>query len=308
MIAALLVLLVGCHRQRRELVIFHAASLTQPLGDAAELFKRHNPSIAVRLEPSGSQVAVRKLTDYGMRADVIAVADAALIDKMLVPAYTGHNLTFATGEMVIAHKDHSRFTDEITTENWQRVLVRPGVRIARANPDTAPLGYRTLIVWKLAEQAGNAGLTAKLVAQCAPEHVAADEMDVLALLESRAVDYVFLYRSTAEDHRLKTTALPPELNLSRSALNDRYAQAEVEVRMDQGVSHSLIHGEAIAYSLSILDRAKEPDAARRFVALLLSDDGRKILERRGFSPMTPASCHPCNGIPAELGALVSSAP
>jgi molybdate/tungstate transport system substrate-binding protein len=286
-------------------VVFYASSLSAVLGDAAEVFQKENPRLRVRLEPSGSQVAARKVTELGMRADIIAVADAGLISKMMIPAHATWNAIFATNEIVLVHKDHSKWTDQITAENWPEILLRKGVRLGRADPDTAPIGYQTLMVWQLAEVSGAhgaawAGLPAKLTAQCSKEHVTHDEVELLGLLESRAIDYAFLFRSTAEDHHLKILSLPPEINLSRQDLAGRYAATSVEVRMKQGQGKARIEGAPVTYGLTIPANAPHPDAAARFAAFLLGDNGRRLLDRRGFHPLARAQCAPCAGLPGPL--------
>jgi molybdate/tungstate transport system substrate-binding protein len=302
---------VGCKSQTTEVVVFYASSLTAVLGDAAESFQKNNPGVRVRLEPSGSQVAVRKVSELGMRADVVAVADAALIPKMMIPSHASWNATFATNEIVLAHKDHSKFTDQLTAQNWSEVTTRDGVRVGRADPDTAPIGYQTLIVWQLAELAGlrpatGTGLAAELKHHCANEHVTHDEGELLALLESRAVDYAFLFRSTAEDHHLKILSLPPEINLSRQDLAERYAAAHVEVRMKRGQGSATVTGGPIVYGLTIPANAPHAEAAARFVSFLFSDAGMKMQQRRGFHPISPPACGPCGGLPNALTPLVKA--
>jgi len=308
-----LVLFAGCRKSQTEVAAFHASSLTAVLGDAAEKFQRDNPGIRLRLEPSGSQVAARKVVELGMRADIVAVADAGIIGKMMIPRHAAWNVVFATNEMVLAHKDHSKFTDEITTQNWPSVLSRPGVRLGRADPDTAPLGYHTLLAWQLAEKSGSyaaagANLTERLSGQCAKENVTHDEAELLTLLEARAIDYAFLFRSTAEDHHLKITALPVDQNLSQPELAEHYASVSVEVRMRQGDGRTRIIGGPITYGLTIPVGAPHAAAAQRFVALLLGESGRRLLERRGFRPAKPAWCSPCTMLPEELGSLLVAKP
>jgi molybdate/tungstate transport system substrate-binding protein len=230
---------------------------------------------------------------------------------MLIPRHAGWNLIFATNEIVLAHKDHSRFTDEVSTQNWPSVLGRVGVRLGRADPDTAPLGYHTLLAWQLAEQSGNYGpagmnLRARLSGQVPKEHVTQDEAELLALLESRAIDYAFLFRSTAEDHHLKITGLPLEQNLSNPDLSELYAKASVEVRMKQGEGRARITGGAITYGLTIPTGAAHATEARRFLTMLL--EVPRLFERRGLRPARPAWCNPCNGLPNELGSLVVPKP
>jgi molybdate/tungstate transport system substrate-binding protein len=323
-LTAVVLAVTACRGRGSEVIVFHATSLTQALGEAAELFQRDNPSVRVRLEPSGSQVAARKLTELGMSADVVIVADTAIVDRMLVPEHASFDLTIATNEMVIAHKDHSRFTDEITTENWTAILVRPGVRLGRANPDTSSIGYHTLLTWELAQRWLNTprrsvpkadpnppvpvppDLVAQLRAHCDDAHVVHDETELRALLESGAIDYAFLYRSTAEDHHLKITALPSKANLSTSELRSFYADAEVEVRMERGAAKQRVRGAPITYGLTIPLLAPNAKGAAQFASLLISDQGRRIFERRGFRPVKPAHCEPCIGVPKELGPWISS--
>ena len=302
---------LGCKSRTTEVVVFHASSLSALLGDASEAFQKANPSLRVRLEPSGSQVAARKVSELGMRADIVAVADAALIDKMMIPAHATWNAIFATNEIVVAHKDHSKGTDQISAQNWPDILTRQGVRLGRADPDTAPIGYQTLMVWQLAESSGAFGpsgvqLSDRLKAHCSKDHVVHDEAELLALLESRSIDYAFLFRSTAEDHHLKILALPPEINLSRQDQAAHYQSAQVEIRMKQGQGSARIAGAPVTYGLTIPHHAPHPDGAARFAAFLFGDFGRRLLARRGLHPLSPVQCIACTGLPAELRVLVTS--
>jgi len=303
----------GCRKPSTEVIVFYASSLSAVLSDAAEKFQRENPQIRLRLEPSGSQVAARKVVELGMRADIVAVADAGIISKMMIPRHASWNVIFATNEIVLAHKDHSRFTDEVSSQNWPSVLARPGVRLGRADPDTAPLGYHTLLAWELAEKSGTYGdagmnLTARLSGQCAKEHVTHDEAELLTLLEARAIDYAFVFRSTAEDHHLKITALSAEQNLSKPELAEHYASVSVEVRMKQGEGKTRIIGGPVTYGLTIPAGAAHAPEAQRFVAMLLGDGGRRLLERRGFRPAKPAWCSPCAALPDGLSSGVVKSP
>jgi molybdate/tungstate transport system substrate-binding protein len=306
-LAFLCVLPSSCKRPGTEIIVYYASSLSAVLGDAAEAFQKSNPSYRVRLEPSGSQVAVRKVTELGMRADLVAVADSGLIPKMMIPSHATWNAIFATNEIVLAHKDHSRFTDQISAANWSEVLLRDGVRLGRADPDTAPIGYQTVMVWQLAEAAvgqGGAGLAERLAGKCSSAHITHDEAELLALLESRAIDYAFLFRSTAEDHHLKILSLPPEINLSRRDLSARYATASVEIRMKQGQNGAHITGAPVVYGLTIPTHAPHAEAAARFVSFLVGEPGRRLFERRGFHPLAQARCVPCDELPATLGSVV----
>jgi molybdate/tungstate transport system substrate-binding protein len=297
---ALVLLAAGCSA-RKEVVVFHAASLRRAASDLAAEFQRREPGWRVRLEPSGSLVAARKLAELGMRADVVMVADAGVIDRMLVPAHAAWSVEFAAGEIVLAHKDHSRFTDEVSTEKWREVLLRPGVRLGRVDPETAPIGYHTRFAWQLCA-GGQPDLADRLAAGVAREHVAPDETELLALLEARAVDYAFLYRSSAEDHHLKITALPEACNLSRRDQAARYAAVQTSVRGKP------VRGAPVTYGVTIPTSAPQPAAAARLVGLLLGEEGGRLLENAGFHPLRPAPCRGCAALPAALRPLATGAP
>lgn len=304
LVGVLLVGLMSC-KQPVEIVVFHAASLRRAFADVAAEYERANPKVRVRLEPSGSQVAIRKVTESNMRADVVAVADAELIDKMMTPQHASWNLEFATNEIVLAHLQHSRFTAEITAQNWPEVVLRAGVKLGRVDPDTAPLGYHTVFAWQLAERSGlygapGEGLAQKLIAAVPAAQMAADETELLGRLEARAIDYAFLYRSTAEDHRLKIVALPPEVNLGYPKLAANYGAATLEVRMKQGSGKSLLRAHPITYGLTIPSGAPHREEAEKLVAFLIGPRGQMLQRAVGFSPLGPALTRS----PSQLGSLL----
>jgi len=309
-LAALLVL-AGC-RQRAEVVVFHAASLSRLFVDVAERFERAHPRYVVRAEPSGSQVAARKVAELGLRADLVAVADLRVLDELLVPAQADWALGFATNEIVIAHGQHSRFTEEVSEESWPEVLTRPAVRLGRVDPDLAPIGYQSLLSWRLAERrwarsGPGTDLAARLAARCAPGHVVSDEAELVALLEARALDYAFLYRSTAEDHRLKITALPAEVGLGRVEHAAAYAAAEVEVRMRSGAPRVRIRGAPLVFGLAVPRSAPNPEGALLLAAFLLGEEGRGALSRAGLRPLAPGAGALPERLPAALRPLAAGA-
>lgn len=292
-------LMIAC-RDRSEIVVFCAASLHPVLSDASRRFQREQPSIKVSLQPSGSLVAARKISELGMRADLIVVADADVIDQMLYPKHARWNLEFLANEIVIAHRDHSRFTDEISSTNWPELLMREQVRLGCTNPDTAPLGYRTVFTWQLTgKDEGLPKLAEHLRARCADEHVAPDESELVQLLESRTIDYAFIYRSTAESHHHKLTLLPPQTNLSRTEFADHYRKASVEINVTRRKKER-IYGKPITYSFTIPTNARNFRGARAFAAFLLGEKQREAFERAGFQTLHPAPCRRCDTLPKAL--------
>ena len=300
---------VAC-TDRQEIVIFHSPSLSRVLLDIGEEFAKQNPQFRLRVEVSASLVATRKLTELNLLADVLVLADADVIDKMLLPDYADWNVRFAINEIVLAHAAHSRYTEEITTDNWPAILTRSHVRLGLANPDTSPLGYQTLFVLGLAESAYRyPNLAQTLRTGVAPEHIAADEAELWALLSSRAIDYAFLYRSTAEDQRLKLTALPADINLSQPEHEADYAKAAASVVLKHDQTPVTIRGATIWYGVTVPRAAPHPEAAQKYVAFLLGESGQRALRHAGFRPCVPALSAQWRALPADVQRLaVASQP
>ena len=151
----ILSLLPGCS-SGATLTIYHAGSLTIPFDEVTKEFNKLYPDIKVEAEVAGSVTAIRKVTELGKKADIIASADYTLIPEMMFPEYAEWYIIFATNQMVIAYTDNSLFGNEINGDNWYEILQRDGVKYGRSNPDRDPCGYRTLMVWQLAEDYYNA--------------------------------------------------------------------------------------------------------------------------------------------------------
>jgi molybdate/tungstate transport system substrate-binding protein len=78
--------------------------------------------------------------------------------------------------------------------------------------------------------------------------------------------------------------------------------------MKQGEGKARIIGGPVTYGLTIPADAPHAAEARRFVAMLLGEDGRRLLERRGFRPAKPVWCSPCTMLPEELSSFLVAKP
>ena len=184
----------------RDLIIFHAGSLSVPFKEISEAFERENPGVKVLLEAAGSRTCARKITDLGRRCDVMASADYSVIDALLIPEHAAWNIKFASNEMAIVYHGGSRSAGEINADNWHEILLRDGVAFGRSDPNSDPCGYRAVLTVKLAEgHYGLEGLSGSLLEKD-NEYIRPKETDLLALLESGTIDYIFLYRSVAQQH------------------------------------------------------------------------------------------------------------
>ena len=289
-----------------KLIVFHAGSLTVPMKALAEAFQAKHPGVTFEAEASGSRTAARKISDLGRQADIMMSADYTVIDELLIPDFASWNIIFARNTMVIAYTDQSKHANEINTDNWYEVLIREGVVYGRSDPNADPCGYRTPMVWQLAEKHYNVpGLYAKLDEHCPPENVRPKSVELIALLESGDMDYAFEYRSVAVQHGLKFVELPEEINLSQVKQADFYKQAKVQVSGKEPGTTITKTGKPIVYGVTITRNAPNPGLAVAFVAFLISPEGQAIMEQQGQPPIVPPfACTGRDKLPASLQALV----
>ncbi len=229
-----LLVAVGCNgpekpAETNELIIFHAGSLTKPFHEIADAFESENPGVQVLLEAAGSRECARKISELHKPCDIIATSDYAVIETLLIPEFTEWQLAFARNEMCLVYNPHSKMSDKINSGNWYEVLLNDSIYFGRADPESDPCGYRTVLMFDLAEKYyGSEGLAGRLK-QKDMEFIRPKEVDLLALLESNAIDYVFIYSSVAIQHNLKYIELPDEINLSNPAFSDLYSTVSIEL-------------------------------------------------------------------------------
>jgi len=267
------------------LSVFNAGSLAAPFREVFRAFRDRYPEVEPRSESSGSVEAARKLTDLGKVPDVLAVADLAVLEQLVVPAHAAWGATFASNAMVIAYRPDAPGAGRLTMDSWPEALTASGVRIGRADPAQDPAGYRALMVFQLAERHyGQAGLERRLLANSGDRYVRPKSVELIALLQTGNLDYALEYRTVAIHSGLPFLELPDEVNLANPELAERYRTAKVSIprsRRSQDLTLDFV-GEPIAYGITIPTRAPNPAAARAFVRFLLGPEGRAILARNGF--------------------------
>jgi molybdate/tungstate transport system substrate-binding protein len=287
-----------------DLIIFHAGSLSVPIKEISKAFKQENPDANIMLEAAGSVECARKITDLKRPCDVMASADYTVIDKMLIPEFADWNIKFASNEMAIVFTGKSRKSTEITATNWYNILLGEDVQIGRADPNSDPCGYRTVLVTKLAESYyQQKGLSEKLLEK-GRNNMRPKETDLLALLETGNVDFIFLYKSVAEQHKLKYILLPDDINLKNPDYAGIYNSATVEINGKSPDEKITQRGEPMVYGITIPRNTQNKPLAFAFVKFLLSKEkGIAILEKSGQPSMVPSETNTYNNIPAELKAF-----
>ncbi len=293
------------NRLQGTVTIFHAGSLTVPLEQLTRAFRASHPGVTFETEAAGSLVSARKVSELGRQADLVIVADYTVIDNLLLPAFADWNIRFAGNEMVIAYTGRSRYADEINAQNWYEIITRNDVIYGHSDPNTDPCGYRTLLVWQLAEEHYRLpGLYSRLRERCPLENIRPKETDLVPLLRSGDMDYAFEYRSVAVQHGLRFVELPDEINLSRAEYADFYRRASVELKGAGGDSSITQVGAPIVYGVTIPENAPRPDLAVEFLKFLLGPEGQEIMKATGHPPLVPAVSEQADALPAELRDMV----
>lgn len=284
-----------------ELIIFHAGSLSVPFKQIADSFQQIYPEVTVKREAAGSVDCARKITDLNRQADIMASADYKVIQKLLIPGYTSWLIKFAANEMTLVYDDDSKYADEINQQNWMDILLREDVYYGRSDPDSDPCGYRTVIASELAEKYyKRKGFSKSLLAKD-QNFIRPKETDLIALLESNALDYIFLYRSVARQHGLKYISLPDSVNLGNPDLKEFYSKASVQIDGKKPGETLEMKGEPMVYGVTKLKNAPNPKAAEAFLQFLLLDQkGLKMMEENGQPPLVPASTSTYPNIPKAL--------
>lgn len=258
-------------------MVYSAGSLARPLRAALEAFQTQT-GVSYQLESAGSLETARKLTELNKIPDLVALADEEVFPKLLVPDHATAYVVFARNRLVLAHTNASKHAAEITPDNWWSILQRPGVETGRSNPDLDPAGYRTLMVWQLAERHyDQPGLAAALEAAAPPRNMRPKEIELVALLEANELDYAWFYESMARAAGLPYVRLPQAIDLSAVDDSASYARAVVRVVGRTPGDTITLRGAPIRYAYAIPTHAPHPDLGRRFADFLASDAGKRAL-------------------------------
>ena len=288
-------------KEKEQLIIFHAGSLSVPFRQISEEFRKENPNVEILLESAGSRACARKITDLNRECDIMISADYTVIDNLLIPDHTTWNIRFASNEMTIVYHETSKYADEINQKNWYEILMQDDVIFGRSDPESDPCGYRAVLTSKLAENHYKLdGFATKFFTKDV-NYIRPKEVDLLALLESNTIAYNFLYRSVAQQHGLKYLLLPDEINLKNTGLAEIYAQVTIDLTGKKPGEKITKKGEPMVYGLTILENAPHKELALKFVDFLLNKEkGMKIMEENGQPSIIPSVSENYDAIPEQL--------
>jgi molybdate/tungstate transport system substrate-binding protein len=291
--------MIGLLAAADTLVLFVAASLTKPLQPVLDAFTAQT-GIVIQRESGASLEHVRKITDLHRIPDVLLLADADVFPRYLVPAHATWYADFARNRMVVAYTAKSKHAGEITPDNWTTILQRGDVEVGRTDPSIAPVGYRTLLMFQLAERFYRKPKLASSLLEHSPErNIRPNAAELAALLAAGELDYIYDYQSVAESNGFRYVVLPPAIDLGDAQREKEYEEVSVQVR---GASHgttTTVRGEPILYGMSVPRAAPHPASANRFVAYLFSPGVLKQLRDAHVDMVANPVVHG-SGAPASL--------
>jgi len=154
--------LLSCQRnaeEKTQLRVICAGSLMVPFMEIEKAYEALYPHVDVLTQGHGSIQVIRRVTELGHEADIVAVADHSLIPPMMYDvqmpdsddSYANWYIRFASNTLGLAYTPSSNYADEINADNWYEILSRPDVRLGMSDPRFDACGYRAIMACWLAE-------------------------------------------------------------------------------------------------------------------------------------------------------------
>ncbi|MDR3222760.1 MAG: substrate-binding domain-containing protein [Methanobrevibacter sp.] len=288
----------------QQVVVYAADSLKEPMERFKVLFERWYGygSDHVQMHYAGSNKLIQEITEDKTTPDIIFSADYKLIDDRLVgddytigDDYTHYNIQFARNSVVIAYRRNSKNSSIINGDNWFNVLNQSDVRFGFGNPNQDPCGYRSVMVFALAnkfkdyanpsifdlistnsniyKQSNETDFDIYSPTTLTPttnilinDHAA----DSLESLKHGSIDYAFVYRNQAEeaksdDPNIDYVTLPNELSLNDAQYEEEYSHIRLTEFCDDPARNKTITLTPVVYGFTGLKVGKYPDAASEFL-------------------------------------------
>jgi molybdate transport system substrate-binding protein len=231
--------------------VFAASSLTDAFGELAKIFEEQNPGTEVRQSFESSSTLLTQI-QQGAPADVFATAApeemrAAAKDGLVA----GEPEIFARNrEVIMVPEDNPARLESM------RDLSKPGIKLVLAEDGVPAADYAVEILGRANAEYG-VGFRQDVLS-----NVVSREADVRASV-GRVVlgdaDATFGYASDYTPDirdRVRVIRIPENLNINAT------------------------------YPIAVLKDAKDPELARNWVDLVVSDRGQRVLEKWGFESAT----------------------
>lgn len=239
------------------------------LQHAIETGLKPTVDVPIQVEAHGSSTVARLVAEGKRDPDIVSVADVALLDGPLSPAW--HSV-FASNAIVIAYNPNTEGGKRVAEAgtNWYEPLADGDLRLGRTDPRQDPLGYRTLFALELASRYYDTATN--LRERVLERDQIYPETALISQFETGSIDAAFAYRNMAVERDYEYIDLPDEIDLS----NPEYAGEWYSTVSYTSPSNREIRGGLIGYGSTL--RHQNNDAVDVFAALTASD----YLSKSGF--------------------------
>jgi molybdate/tungstate transport system substrate-binding protein len=241
-------------------------------------------------EGKGSVQISTMILDGFRKPDVFVSADITPIERLINHSLPLANwfVKFASAELVIAYNPQSQFASDLSNASkgelpWYKVLEKEGLKFGRTDPELDPKGYYALIAAKLANIYYNdSKIKDRILGEDRNKQQIFPEEVLKSILDSGQIDATAAYKHEAIAKDLPYITLPDQINLSEPNYTNFYNK--ISYKLGTGET---IYGNPIFFSFTIPNTVENIEGAMSFAKFLLSENGKKILEQYGLSPIKP---------------------
>ncbi len=258
-------------------------------------------------EGKGSVQISNMILDGFRKPDVFVSADTTPIERLInhTPPLANWLVKFGSAELVITYNPQSPFASDLVKASngeipWDQVLGKEGLEFGRTDPELDPKGYYTVIAAKLANIYYNdSTIKDKILGEDRNKEQIFPEEILKSILDSGQIDATAAYKHEAIAKGLPYITLPDQINLSEPNYTNFYNKISYKLGAGETIS-----GNPIFFSFTIPNTVENIEGAVSFVKFLLSENGKKILEQVGLSPIKPILQGDIHQLKPEILSLV----
>ncbi len=256
--ALLLAASAGYAQESEELTVFTAASLTGAFGEIGQMFENET-GISVAFNFDGSQ-ALRTQLENGAYADVFAsanmkqmnaVLDEGLMTNSSIAIFTENKLS-----LIVPKGNPAKITNLSD-------LARPGLKIVMGTKDVPVGDYALQIIARLGnDSAYGPDYKTRVLANVISQETTVNYVVTKVALGEADVGFAYISDITEDlSSKVEKIDIPDEYNIIAE------------------------------YPMGILLESKYPLESQEFLNLVMSDEGKAVMEKYGFAPVEskPAS-------------------
>lgn len=291
----------------KDVYVMYAGSLVNIFENEIKLAFQNLTGYNFIGEGKGSVQISNMILDGFRKPDIFVSADTTPIERLINHSLPLANwlVKFGSAELVIAYNPQSPFAPELLKASngeipWYKILEKEGLKFGRTDPELDPKGYYTIIAAKLANIYYNdSTIKDKILGEDRNKEQILPEEILKSILDSGQIDATAAYKHEAIAKGLPYITLPDQINLSEPNYTNFYNKIYYKLGTGETIS-----GNPIFFSFTIPNTVENIEGAMSFVKFLLSENGKKILEKVGLSPIEPILQGDTHQMKSEIFSLI----